>query len=134
MVDELFTGALEAVGAFFEGEQGGIADENGGVGFLEHGVEVGCLGQERDGGVAPFVEEDAGVGEGGAAGCVGGYGAQSGERLRSAADEEQRANAGLGGDGAAGKDAKAGSGGEGGGGDQAIPFVGRASSRGGPRL
>jgi len=65
------------------------------------------------------VEEDAGVGEGGAAGCVGGYGAQSGERLRSAADEEQRANAGLGGDGAAGKDAKAGSGGEGGGGDQA---------------
>ena len=32
VVDELFAGAFEAVGAFFEGEQGGIADEDGGVG------------------------------------------------------------------------------------------------------
>jgi hypothetical protein len=65
------------------------------------------------------VEEDAGVGEGGAAGGVGGDGAQGGERLGGAADEEQGAHAAFGGDGAAGKDAQAGGGGEGGDGDEA---------------
>jgi hypothetical protein len=76
VVDELFAGALEAVGALFEGEQGGVADEDGGVGVVEHGVEVGGEGEEGDVGIAPLVKEDAGVGDGGAAGGVGGDGAQ----------------------------------------------------------
>ena len=112
MVDQLFAGALEAVSAFFQGQQGGVADEDGGVGSLEHGVEVGRAGQEGDGRVAPLVEEDARVGEGGAAGGVGGDGAQGGERPAGVTDQKQRAHAALGGDGAAGQDAQARCGGE----------------------
>jgi len=65
------------------------------------------------------VEEDAGVGDGGAAGGVGCHGAECGEGLRGAADEEQGAHAAFGGDGAAGQDLEAGSCGEGGDGDEA---------------
>jgi len=111
VVDEFFAGAFEAVGALFKGEQGGIADEDGGVGLVEHGVEVGGVGQERDLGIAPVVKEDAGVGDGGAAGGVGGDGAELGEGLVGAADEEQGTDAALGGDGAAGEDAEGGVGG-----------------------
>jgi hypothetical protein len=119
VVDELFAGALEAVGAFFEGKEGGVADDDGGVGLVEHGVEVGGHGQEWNGGIAPLVEEDAGVGDGGAAGGVGGDGAEGREGLAGAADQEQGADTALGGDGAAGQNAEAGGGGEGGDGDEA---------------
>ena len=119
VVDELFAGALEAVGTFFEGEQGGITDDDCGVGLVEHGVEVGGHGQEWDCRVLPLVEEDAGVGDGGAAGGVCGNGAEGFKRLVGAADQEQGTDAALGGDGAAGQNAEAGRGGEGGDGDEA---------------
>ena len=48
VVDQLFAGALEAVGALFEGQQGGVADEDGGVGAFEHGVEIGGMRAGRD--------------------------------------------------------------------------------------
>lgn len=65
------------------------------------------------------MEEDAGVCDGGAGCGVGGDGAEGGEGLCGAADKEQRADAVLGGNGAAGEDAKGGVGGEGGDGDEA---------------
>ena len=119
VVDELFAGALESVGTFFEGEQGGVTNDDGGVGLVEHGVEVGGHGQEWDCRVLPLVEEDAGVGDGGAAGGVCGNGAEGFKRLVGAADQEQGTDAALGGDGAAGQNAEAGRGGEGGDGDEA---------------
>ena len=73
VIDEFFAGALEAVDALFKGEQGGVADEDGGVGFLKHDVEIGSRGQEGNVRIAPLVKEDAGVGQRGAAGRVGGY-------------------------------------------------------------
>ena len=119
VIDEFFSGSLEAIGAFFEGEESGIADEDGGVCLVEHGVEVGGHGDERNVGVSPLVEEDAGIGQGGAAGDVGGYRMDGGEELAGAADEKQRTHAAFGGDGAAGEDVQAGCGGEGGDGDKA---------------
>jgi len=77
------------------------------------------VGQERDVRVAPVVKEDAGVGDGGAAGGVGCDGKELGEGLRGASDEEQGTDAALGGDGAAGQDAEVGVGGKGGDGDEA---------------
>ncbi len=132
MVDEFFAGALEAVGALFEGEERGVADEDGGVGVLQHVVEVGGQGQERRVRIAPVVKEDAGVGNGGAAGGVGCHGAQLGERLGGAADEKQGANAALGSDGASGEDFEAGSGGESGDGDETD--VGRAVGQAGSAI
>lgn len=119
MEDEFFIGALEAVGSLLKGHEGGVADEDGGVGVVEHVVEVGAHGQELGVGVLPLVKEDAGVGDGGAAGCVCGDGANLAEWLAGAADEQQRADAGFGGDGAAGEHAQAGCGGERGDGDEA---------------
>ncbi len=129
VIDQFLAGALEAVGAFFQSHQGGVADKDGGVGALQHGVQVGGQGQKGHPGVAPVVEEDAGVGQGGAAGRVGGHRAQGGERLAGAADQQQRAHAPLGGDGAAGQDAQAGGGGQGGDGDQADVGRARRASR-----
>lgn len=88
-VDEGLAGALEAIGLFFKGEQGGVADKDGGVGQIEHGVEVGGRGDERNLGIGPVMEEDAGVGQGGAACGVRGDGAQGAERLAGAVDEKQ---------------------------------------------
>ncbi len=95
VVGQLFAGALEAVGAFFQGQQGGVADDDGGVGAVEHRVQVGLEGQERDSRIAPLVEENASVGDGGAAGGVGGHGAQGRKRLCGAAYQQQRAHAVL---------------------------------------
>jgi len=113
VVDEFFAGALEAVGAFFEGHESGVADEDGGVSMVEHGIEIGGHGDEGNVGIPPFVKENARVGDGGAARGVGGDAAQFGERLRGAAHEDKRAYGVLRRDGAAGKDLQAGSGGEG---------------------
>ena len=44
VVNEFFAGALEAVGTLFEGEQGRIADDDCGIGLVEHGVEIGGHG------------------------------------------------------------------------------------------
>ena len=81
VIDQFFAGALEAVGAFFEGHESGIADEDGGVGSIEHGVEIGGHRNERHVWVSPSMEEDAGVGDGGAAGGIGCDAAQFRERL-----------------------------------------------------
>jgi len=78
VVVELFAGAGESVGTFFEGEECWVADKDGGVGLVEHAVEVGGVGEKRDPRVTPAVEENAGVGEGGARGDVGGDGAEGG--------------------------------------------------------
>jgi hypothetical protein len=51
VVDELFAGSDEAVFTFFEGEEGRVTDEDGGVGLVEHAVEVGGQGDEWDVGV-----------------------------------------------------------------------------------
>ena len=119
VVDEFFAGALEAVGALFESQQGGVADEDGGVGAVEHGVEVGGHGEERDVRIAPLMKEDARVGQGGAAGGVGGDGAEGWKgwlARRTSSSERTRC---FGGDGAAGQDAQRRVGGEGGDGNEA---------------
>jgi len=82
---------------------------------------------EGDGGVAPVVKEDARVGQGGAAGSVGGDGAERRERLGFAVDQEQGADALFGSDGASGKDAQRRVCGQRGDGDQAD--VGLAGSQ-----
>lgn len=46
-VAEVLAGALGAGFLVFEGEEGGIADEECGVGRAEHGVEVWRVGLER---------------------------------------------------------------------------------------
>ena len=51
------------------------------------------MGRKGTAGIAPLVEEDAGVGDGGAAGGVGGDGAESGEGLAGAADQQQGTDA-----------------------------------------
>jgi hypothetical protein len=119
VVDELFAGAFEAVGALLESQQSRIADEDGGVGSLEHGIEVGNRGQEGHVGVAPLTKKNAGVGQGGATGHVGGHGAQGMEPLGSAANQQQGTHTALGGDGASGQDSQAGRGGQSGDGDEA---------------
>ena len=126
VVDEFFAGALEAGFAVFEGEESGVSDEDGGVVVGEHGVEVGCVGDEGCFGVPPLAEEDLGVGEGGLGAGVGGDGADVGERLGGAADEQDGADACAGSDGAAGDEAEVGVGGQGGDGDEAdVGGVGR---------
>ena len=54
-----------------------------------------------------MAKENAGVSQGSAAGHVGGHCAQGMKPLRGAANQQQGANAALGGDGAAGQDAQA---------------------------
>jgi len=88
-------------------------------------------------GIAPVVEEDAGIGDGGAACGVGCYGAERGEGLRGAANEEQGTDTALGGDGAAGENAQGRVGGEGGDGDEAdvgVPGVIRTEGEAGCAL
>lgn len=71
VIEELFAGAFVAVSAFFEGHESGVADEDGGVGAIEHGIEVCSHRNKWHIGVSPFVKENAGVGDGGAACGVG---------------------------------------------------------------
>ena len=52
--------------AGFEGEKGGVADEDGGVGLAEHRDGVGWSGDEGGLAADEFAEEDLGVGEGAA--------------------------------------------------------------------
>ena len=71
-------GGFDAV-AGFEGDERGIADEQGGVGLGEHGDGVGGRGEEFGVGADELAEEDLRVGERAARGGVGGDGADSGE-------------------------------------------------------
>jgi hypothetical protein len=71
----------------FEGEESRIADENGGVGLLQHGDGVGRGWQERGMSVEKFAEENFGIGERAARGGVGGDGFYCGERVRGFDDE-----------------------------------------------
>ena len=76
------------------------------------------------------MEEDAGVGEGGAAGCVGGYGAEGSDGLAGAANKEQGADVIPGCDGTAGKNTQPGGGGKCGNGDETDVGGSRGQARG----
>jgi len=90
--------------AMFEGEERGVADEEGGVGLAKHGDGVGRRGEEGGVGAEEMAEEDLGV-NAGAAGCgVGGDDAEGLEGVGLLDDELDRAHAGERGDGAAGND------------------------------
>jgi len=108
VIDELFAGALVAVCSFFKGHERGVADEDCGVGTIEHGIEIGSHWDEGHSGVSPFVKEDSGIGDGGAACGVGCDGAQGSDGLCGSTDEQERADPVLRCDGAAGENAKAG--------------------------
>ena len=94
--------------AGFEGEEGGIADEDGGVGLLQHGAGVGQGGKEGGVGVEEFAEEDFGVGEGAARGGVGGDGFYGAQGMGFLNDELDGADFVERGDGAAGDDGERG--------------------------
>ena len=113
VIDELFAGALVAVCTFFKGHERGVADEDCGVGTIEHGIEIGSHWDEAHSGVSPFVQEDSGIGDGGAACGVGCDGAQGSDGLCGSTDEQERADPVLRCDGAAGENAKAGRSGKG---------------------
>jgi len=100
--------------AGFEGEEGGIADEDGGVRVLEHGDWVGCGGNKGGMGPEELSEEDFGVGEGTAGGCVGGDGLYCAKSVRGFDDEldgadfVQRSNRATGDDGEIGGEGRDG--------------------------
>ena len=89
MINKLFAGALEAIGALFQSHQRGIADQNCGIGAIEHGIEVRGHWNVGYRCIAPLVKHDARIGERRAAGHVGGNAAQVCERLVCAANEQQ---------------------------------------------
>ena len=95
VIDQFFAGSLETIGALFQSQQSWIADDDRGVGSIEHGVEIGGHREERHVRVAPFVKEDAGVSQGGAAGGIRGNAAQISERPAGAPHQQQRAHASL---------------------------------------
>ena len=90
--------------ARFEGKEGGVADEDGGVCVLQHGDGIGCGGEERGVGVEEFAEEDLGVGERTARGCVGSDGFYCAEGVGRFNDELDGADFAERRDGAAGDD------------------------------
>ena len=71
-VEKLFAGAALAGFAVFKGEERGIADEEGRVGYAEHGFEVGRVLDEGGLNLPEAGEEDAGIGGGGAGGRIEG--------------------------------------------------------------
>ena len=108
VIHKFLAGALETVVALFQGEQRRIADDDGGVCAVQHGVQVSSQGQERNLRIAPHVKEDARINQRGAAGGVRSHRSHCGQRLRGAADQQQRAHSVLGGNGAAGQYAQIG--------------------------
>jgi len=69
-----FGGVVDG-GALLAGEEGWVADEEGGVGAGEHGGEISGKVDEGGVGVVEVLEQYAGVGDGAAAGGVGRDGA-----------------------------------------------------------
>ena len=136
-VEEAFAGALVACLTVFEGEQRGIADEERGVGGIEHGIEVGTVRLEGGSGFPEAMKEDAGVGGGGSGRGVESDAADGLHVAVFADDEEDGTDALARGDGAAGDDKHAGLRGVGGDGHEAdVGFsggeLGGADGRGGP--
>ena len=83
-VEELFAGASFAGVAVLEGKERGVADEECGVGDLEHGLEVGGVLDEGGLNLPEAREEDARVG---------------GRGDGAAGDDSERGGEGEGGDG-----------------------------------
>lgn len=104
-------------GALFDGQQSGIADQQGGVGLLEHGDGIGGMSDEAGVSAEGLAEEDLNVSPGATGGVVGGYGPNGLKCVRLADDQLNGTDAIERGDGAAGYDGELGS--EGGDGDQA---------------
>ena len=111
-VEELFAGAALAGFAILEGEQGGIADEEGGVGGLEHGFEVRGMFKEAGLNLPEAGKEDAGVGGRGAGGGVERNAGDAVDAVGVTHDEDDGAYAVPGGDGAAGDNGEIGGEGE----------------------
>jgi hypothetical protein len=88
--------------AIFEGEEGGVADEERGVVLLQHGDGIGRRRFEAGVGVEEVAEEEFGVGDGAPGGGVGGDGADVFEVAPG--DELDGADAVERGDGAPGHD------------------------------
>ena len=105
-VEEVFAGAALAGLAVFEGEERGVADEEGGVGGAQHGVEVGGVLDEFRFDLPEAGEEDAGVGGRGAGGGVEGDATDAVDAVGMAHDEKDGADAVARGNGAAGDDGK----------------------------
>ena len=95
-------------------EECGIADEECGIGRGEHGQRIGGLVDEGRVGGVEVLEEDAGVGDGTAAGGVGGDAADAGESIGGGQvagildEQEDTADLVERGDGAAGDDGECG--------------------------
>ena len=102
--------------AALEGEECGVADEEGSVGLMKHGDGIGGRGEEGGIGGEEAAEEELGVGEGAARGGVGGDGGRwcggwsrvCGDRAPACYDELDGADAVERGDGAAGDDGEIG--------------------------
>ena len=94
--------------AGFERQQGGVADEQGGVGLLEHGDGIGRALNEGGMGAEEFAEEDFGVGERTARSSVRGDGANGFKSIGffndelDGADTVERSNSAAGDDGEVG--------------------------------
>ena len=61
VINELFASSLKTIGTLLERHQGWIADEDCGIGVVEHRIEVSGHGNEGYFGVAPLVEKNARV-------------------------------------------------------------------------
>lgn len=117
-VEEGFAGALVAGFAVFEGEERGVADEECGIGCIEHGIEIGGVRFEGRVGFPEVVKKNARVCGGGTRGGVEGDAANVAQVAILAGDEEDGADVIAGCDGASGDDEQAGLRGVGGDGDE----------------
>ena len=111
-IEEPLAGAALAGVAIFEGEKGGVADEESGVGRLQHRFKIGGVVEEGGLDLPEAREEDAGVGGRGARGGIESDATDAIESVGMAHDEEDGADAVARGDGAAGDDGKRGREGE----------------------
>lgn len=118
-VEKLFAAPPLAGFAVFEGEEGRIADEEGCIGVLQHGFEVGSVFHEGGLDLPEAREEDARVGGRSAGRTVQSDATDAVNAIGMADDEDDGAHAILRGDGAAGNHAEQGCQGEGGDGDEA---------------
>lgn len=108
---EPLAGAYDLLDCFagFESKKSGVADEDRGIGELEHGDGIGRGGNKGGIGAEEFAEEDLGIGEGAARGGIGGDGFHRAEGVRQLNDELDGADVAERGDGAAGHDGEIGS-------------------------
>ena len=121
LVSEVEPGAgadgLLDLGLMLAGEEGGVADDEGGVGALEHGDRIGGVGQEVGAVHGELAKEKLRIGDRTAGGGVDGDGAEGLEGEWLLDEEDDGADVVERGDGAAGDDGERR--GEGGDGDEA---------------